>query len=476
MRISLGLRILTLIATINVLVFGAGLYFLTGQINADRLKTQQDFAERLLYTLGSSFNERGELRVEQILRWPYWDAVPDAVIVDSNPDGVFLNPVGALARDAYFDRELIEASLEQAIATSGGIPAMGGFAMPISDNRGGVWGGCWFRVDPVDDPVWKDLMPWFFITTILLYLGTFFVLRRYVIQPVQELASGARRLAAAEVDVHLDVPGHSDELTDLIHTFNNMASDLHRYRAHLEDEVEVATRKAYEAEAAAMRQRRLAAMGELAAGIAHEINNPLGGMLNAVEVLERDSTSPEKRSRYHSLLQGGLERIQGTVAKLLRFTPRQGSREPLDLRGPIQDAVELVQHRIRKQHVGLELALTEEPCLVSGQRSELGQAVLNLLVNALDALEDQKGPARVSVSLQRRNGEVVIEVADNGPGVHEDQLERVADLFYTTKDVGRGTGLGLALVHTVVHDHGGHVHLENSVEGGLRVELRLPAG
>jgi len=318
------------------------------------------------------------------------------------------------------------------------------------------------------------LLPWFVVTTLLLFFGTALVLRRYVLQPARLLASGARRVAAAQFDVQLQVPSYSDEVSDLIQSFNKMSSDLRRFHEHLEVEVEEATQKAYEAEAAAMRQRRLAAMGELAAGIAHEINNPLGGMLNAVEVLDRESTDEEKRTRYHALLRGGLERIQNTVAKLLRFTPRQADLAPLDLRGPVRDAIELVQHRAGQQSVELHEELSKSECLVLGQPSELGQAVLNLLVNALDALEGQERPGFIDVRLEGSATEVILSVRDNGPGVEEEQLERVADLFYTTKEVGRGTGLGLALVHTVVDAHEGRVLLRNDPAGGLRVEVILP--
>lgn len=475
MRISLGLRVLTLIGTINVAVFGAGLVYLTEKISGDQLAAQRLYASRLLETLAGSFNDRGELRVEEILRWPSWNAVEDAIIVDKNAGGVSLNPVGASSRDAHFDRGAIEQVIERAIATEETVEAPEGLALPIIDGRGAVWGGCWFRVEPPSSEIWRELLPWFAVTTLLLFLGTFSVLRRYVLQPVGQLAAGARRVAGADGELALPVPAYSDELSDLIQAFNRMSADVRRFHGHLEEEVEAATRKAYEVEAAALRQRRLAAMGELAAGIAHEINNPLGGMLNAVEVLDRPDTSPERRASYHRLLHGGLERIQDTVAKLLRFTPRDAALVPLDLAAPVEDAVALVRHRAAEQGVELAVDLSRGPCPVRGQASELGQAVLNLLVNALDALEESGGGGRVEVELFSRGDEVILSVRDDGPGVPPDVLERVGDLFYTTKEVGRGTGLGLALVHTVIDAHRGQVHLRNRSEGGLAVELRLPA-
>ncbi len=108
-----------------------------------------------------------------------------------------------------------------------------------------------------------------------------------------------------------------------------------------------------------------------------------------------------------------------------------------------------------------------------GEANELGQAILNLLVNALDALEASEG-GRVDIRLERRADEVYLAVADDGPGMTPEVLARAADLFFTTKDTGKGTGLGLAIVHNVVAAHGGRVNLGHRAGGGLEVEVYLP--
>ncbi len=473
-RISLGLRVLTLVGAVNLVVFGAGLAYLSEQLAAVRLAQQEETARRLVRSLQNAFSSDGELRVARILEWPLWEAVTDAVIVDRNPSGVSLNPVGASRRGEGFDRAEIQRSIDRAVATLDTVPAAGGLVLPVLDRRGRAWGGCWFRLseDGGAGPLWMGLLPWFFASTGLLFLGTYGVLQRYVLRPVGALARGARHVQRGDFSRPVPLPRHADELADLIVAFNSMTADVRRYREFLEQEAEAAKDQAFRAEAAALRQRRLAAMGELAAGIAHEINNPLGGMLNAVEVLERPETTPDRRARYLELLRGGLERIQGTVQNLLRFTPRQAPREALDLAGPVRDAVLLVRHRIDSEGIELSLELGEGRVL--GERAELGQAVLNLLVNALDAVEGAGGARRVRVRLAAEDGVVSLSVADSGPGIPEPDLERVADLFYTTKEVGRGTGLGLALVSAVADQHGGQLHLRNRPEGGLEAELRLP--
>jgi signal transduction histidine kinase len=474
--VSLRLRVLLFVGLINIGVFGAGLAHLSNQLAEVRLAQQEETARRLVRSLQNAFSPEGELRVAQILEWPLWEAVTDAVIVDRNPSGVALNPVGAWRRGEDFDRAEVQRSIDLAVARLETVPAAGGLVLPVLDRRGRAWGGCWFRLseDGGARPLWMGLLPWFFASTGLLFAGTYTFLRRFVLRPVDALARAARDVQRGDFTRPLPAPRYADELGDLIVAFNSMALDVRRYRESLEQETEAAKEQAWRAEAAALRQRRLAAMGELASGIAHEINNPLGGMLNAVEAMERPDLAAERRVRYLELLRGGLERIQGTVQNLLRFTPRQAPREPLDLAGPVRDAVELVRHRIESEGVTLELELLDPRARVLGERAELGQAVLNLLVNALDALEDAPGRRAVSVRLASEDGSVSLVVADTGPGIPQEDLERVSDLFYTTKEVGRGTGLGLALVHAVADQHGGQLQLRNGAAGGLEAELRLP--
>lgn len=479
-RVSLRLRVLSWVAAINVVVFGAGLWHLSQKLEHQRDLGEQLAGERILDNLRTSIRD-GELRVAQILAWPRWDSFSDAVISDLNPFGVRLNPVGSVERDPLFDRAGVEEAMRRAVREREPVLIEGGSAMAIYDQAGRTWGGVWFRLDAARHatPLWGSLLPWFFASTLLLFLGTYSVLSRYVLQPVGELARAAGRVRRGDLGVTVDLPPHRDELVDLMDTFNHMTAEVKDFHDHLEVEAQEARRAAYEAEAAALRQRRLAAMGELAAGIAHEINNPLGGMLNAVDVLDRDDLEPQKRGRYHALLRGGLERIQSTVAGLLRFTPRSANHAPLALVEPTRDAIDLLKHAALKAGVTLRLEDRAAGARVLGSASELGQAVLNLLSNALHAIEDRQalgGEAGglIEVVLEAVEGELVLTVRDDGCGVDEGELERMTDLFYTTKETGRGTGLGLALVLSVATQHGGRVHLTPRVPRGLAVELVLP--
>jgi len=490
-RLSLGLRVLLLVTLVNACVFGAGLTFLAERIASDRDEQSGRFGELLLYTLQGTINPEGELKVASILEWPWWGEFSDAILVDRQSGrtdseelvarGVFLNPLGAAHRPASFDHASVLGSISSSMETEARVEAAQGVAIPIYDPSGSVWGGCWFQL-PAGAGTRElavGLLPWFLGSTLLLTLVTFWVLRRNVLRPVQDLAAASARLYGGDLDVRLDTPPHADEIGDLVRDFNKMAGEVARARAHLEEVAADERRKARTAEEAAMTQRRLAAMGELAAGIAHEINNPLGGMRNAVESLERGDLDPDRRVRYLELVDGGLSRIQGIVGKLLRFTPRSDlSDEVFLFEHAARDAVALVEHRASAEGVELLLDLDAgDASYVRGDRSEIGQAALNLLQNALDALEDgcQGESPRVCVELRREDDEHRLSVRDNGPGVETERLGRLTDLFHTSKDVGRGTGLGLPLALHVASAHGGRLLLSSPPGEGFHAELCLPA-
>jgi signal transduction histidine kinase len=381
--------------------------------------------------------------------------------------------------------------------------------LPITLRTGERWGACWYRPHAargVAVTVIGRILPWFAVTLLVATLIMLFAVRRLVIDPVTSLAAAAGRVEGGDLSARAVEPARNDELASLVRGFNAMAAQVEHFSASLEREVEVATDQARRAETAAMTQRRLAATGELAAGIAHEINNPLGGLLNAMERLERQDLTLERRKEYVALVRSGLGRIRETVGRLLRLTPRAPEVGQVYLAGPIGDALGLVRHRALLQSVRFvladghgaardafardgrpgevsgegsdgdvagALALWRDLPPVRGAANELGQAVLNLLVNALDALE-ARSSGEVRIELAEAPGVQRITVSDDGPGVDEETLARAADPFFTTKEQGRGTGLGLAIVHHVANAHGGRVLLWSRPGRGFRVELELP--
>ncbi len=491
---------LVFVAAINVAIFGFGLFVNEKRVQDLRNEVLEDYSNLLIYNLQNIVEPGGGIRVAPILEWPFWERFDDAIIVSDNweesthqlrPIGACLNPVGLARRPSDFDRDGVLRLIRGSIEGGEGVAGVGGLAIPILDSDGELWGGCWVSLAEKLPTVRESLtllFPWFLGTTVLLTLGTFWILRRFVLDPVALLANGARRISAGDLSVRLDVPARRDEMAELIRVFNAMTSQMQGYNERLARDVDAATEKVRAAEASAMTSRRLAAMGELAAGIAHEINNPLGGLLNAVESLSKQTLPPEKETQYHGLLRDGLERIRKIVSKLLRFTPRESEREPFNPMTPVHDALVLCKHRIDELGVHVivqfgdrRLAESEwesiepdEVGAVLGEQGEFGQALLNLLVNALDSLEEVEQERIIEISLTRDENTLVLKVRDNGPGMSEAVLSSAADLFFTTKEVGRGTGLGLSIVHQIVHQHGGELRLESAPGEGFLAEITLP--
>jgi len=491
-RHSLRFRALALVFLFNSAVFAALGVVLVGFQAEEHRRAEARWTEDLVATVQSTIQPEG-LKVAGILKWPSWRFIGDAILVDDDlapsftgrmeAGGIDLNPVGVSARELDFDRERALRAIHEAQRTGEPVSALGGQAVPIRRADGALWGGLWYLPKESRAADWGGvlvrMLPWFALSTLLLTAVTFLVLRRLVLDPVAQLVDGARRVRSGDFGVRLAVPTRRDELAELVRSFNDMTSTVAGFNERLSAEVRAATEKARAAEAAAMRERRLAAMGELAAGIAHEINNPLGGLQNAVEDLKRPELAPQRRSQYLDLLARGLARIGETVNRLRRFTPREAAFEPVRLADVVRDAIELVQHRARRLNVDIVAHQPDSALAVAGLRNELGQAVLNLLVNALDALEeggtrDARG-ARIEVELGPSAEGVRLSVRDNGPGIEPERLGRVGDLFFTTKGVGRGTGLGLALVHNALQQHGGSVRIHSEPGRFFRVELLFPA-
>lgn len=502
-RFPLRLTVLAVVASVNVAVFGAGYWWLSDRIDDQREDLGQVYAEVLGERLAGAANQ-GDLWSTGLLRWDGWPMFQD-VFVAHLPElsgmgmrgtGVLLNPRGAAHRRPDFDEDLRLAAIADAALAREPKEVAGGLALPVYLEDGQPWGGAWVVTDVGfgTEAFAASLLPLFLLTTSLMTLLTTAALQKLILQPVQGLAAASQRIARGDLSARVAEPARRDELSELCRGFNQMAATVEGYQANLEMEVQDATQAAREAEQGAMTQRRLAATGELAAGVAHEINNPLGGLLNAVESLSRPDLPPERRERYLELVRGGLDRIRDTVGRLLRMAPRETETGPLALVQPLADALGLVRHRAGTQGVQLvlmqgETGHEERPGLavelfgglpqVLGQGNELGQAILNLLVNALDSLGAQ-GPNRhgagdeIRVTLERQSGFLRLAVRDNGPGASEDTLRRAGDLFFTTKDQGKGTGLGLAHVHSVVAGHGGELRLSSEEGRFFQAEVLLP--
>lgn len=218
---------------------------------------------------------------------------------------------------------------------------------------------------------------------------------------------------------------------------------------------------------------KLAAMGQLAAGVAHEINNPLSAIIANTQLLQRELPPEDDRQESVDLIARAGERALRVVRNLLDFA-RQDKYEltPTDINSTLDNALALVQHQLATHSINLLTDLAADLPRVEASRDHLQGVWLNLLLNGRDALNGQAGEIRVTSS--RVGHEIHVTVADTGMGIPPEKLPRIFEPFYTTKEPGRGTGLGLAMCHRIVKQHGGHIRVDSRVGQGTLFTVVLP--
>jgi signal transduction histidine kinase len=230
------------------------------------------------------------------------------------------------------------------------------------------------------------------------------------------------------------------------------------------------------AEKIAFSRERMAMLGEMAAGVAHEIRNPIHGLLNCCSLLREKTRSADESGELFSLLEEGLRRVSSISDRLLRLSQagdmRRGS---VDLEAVVRSTVDLVRETARKKNIAVEIRTQESVPVIEGDADRLAEAVLNLLNNSLDAC---LGGGTITVSLERAGdpwGGVKLAVRDTGEGIPSEVLPRIFDVFFTTKAIGQGSGLGLALVQETVRLHGGTVEVMSAPGEGTEVTILLPS-
>ncbi len=231
-------------------------------------------------------------------------------------------------------------------------------------------------------------------------------------------------------------------------------------------------------EAQVHRSEKLAALGELVAGVAHEINNPLAAILGNAELLEMHA-DPQVRADAQTI-QRMSHRVTRIVRSLLTFArPQEGSKREEAVNVIVEHALEMTAYKLRTSGVTLALCLREPSPVASANAGEIQQILLNLIVNAEHALRGNVGEKRVVITTGTERDEdgewATVSVEDNGHGIPEEIRARIFDPFFTTKDIGEGTGLGLAICHGIAESHGGRLSIESAPGLGTTFTLALPS-
>ncbi len=282
-----------------------------------------------------------------------------------------------------------------------------------------------------------------------------FLASKVLTDPIQNMINVIRRVKQGRLDEQMPVESH-DELGELAIAFNRMTRML---------------RKNKELEAALAQQGKMASLGVLSSGVAHEINNPLGVILGYAGYLEKKIAEDDPNFTYIHEIKRESKRCKKIVQDLLSYsrTPKP-ALEPTDINRLLRQIIDFAGNHTDLYHVKIIQTLSPEVPMISADADQLRQVAINLLLNAGSA-SAEGGEIRVTTSLED-DRYVRIEFADNGEGIPEENLEKIFEPFFTTK--ARGTGLGLAITKQIIEMHQGDIYIDSEIGRGSTIIIRLP--
>jgi two-component system NtrC family sensor kinase len=312
----------------------------------------------------------------------------------------------------------------------------------------------------------------------------YFVLTRVLVRPIEELSGAADKVARGARELEVPKRG-AREIVELGQSVDAMTTrlleDERTLRAKV-DELVRTTKHLTEAREQLARSERLASVGRLSAGLAHEIGNPLAAVLAMLDLVDDPDVPEDERRDFVRRMKKETERIHGILRDLLDFSRPEAplsedGPKASDVRAVLGDVTALGAPQKEFRDVSLETDVPDELPFVAMPGPRLTQVLLNLVLNAGQAMSTKAGGARrVVVRARASEGNVRIDVEDTGPGVPEAMRDKVFEPFVTTKDVGEGTGLGLAVCRGLVESAGGTITLDTSYTEGARFTVTLPEG
>ncbi len=217
---------------------------------------------------------------------------------------------------------------------------------------------------------------------------------------------------------------------------------------------------------------KMAAIGQLAAGIAHEIRNPLAGISGSIQLMQADSSDPQQTAKLMGIVSKEIDRLNNLITEFLDFAkPEAPMEDQIDVGQLLQDTAQFVQNDSKQPNLEVEFML-EKGVKILGNRDKLRQVFLNIIVNAIQAMDSLENP-KLRLTVRKSGKFVFVDIKDSGVGMSDELKERIFEPFHTTKH--KGTGLGLAITHSIIEAHGAEVHVESEVGEGTEFRLQFKA-
>jgi len=337
-------------------------------------------------------------------------------------------------------------------------------------------------------PLYEDLrasqrvvLLYILLDTVILAMAGMVLLSRIVVRPIRKLLKMTEEYTGGDFLVPLESTSGS-EIRQLSRSLSHMVQRLDENKETLKEHIaslEQANEELRKAQNEIIRSEKLASVGRLAAGIAHEIGNPTGVILGYLELARRGDISEEERRDFLERAEVEVTRISRIIRTLLDFSRASENRpERVSVHALIGDTLEMLAPQKIMQGVRVAPALHARRDAVFTDAGRLQQVFLNVLMNAGDALHEEgagggeEGLIRIETASEE--GWIEVRISDNGPGIPPGELSRIFDPFYTTKEPGKGTGLGLSVSHRIVEDLEGSIRVASETDRGTRVIIRLP--
>jgi len=354
--------------------------------------------------------------------------------------------------------------------------------------KGRSWGGVSLSASLI--PIYqilreseKVILLYILLDTLILAVAGIYLLSRIVVKPIRKLLKMTEEYKEGEM-IPFFTESPKNEIGKLSHSMSIMLKRLDENKKELKAHItslERANEELLQAQNEIIRSEKLASVGRLAAGVAHEIGNPIGIILGYLELIRRGDLKEEERDDFLNRIESEITRINRTIRQLLDFSrPSSGKPEKTHAHEMIMNTVNILKPQPMMESIRITTELNATADTIFADPNQLQQVFLNILLNAADILlgknlSQDKGPEK-EITIQSKNtyNSIELRFIDNGPGIPEEELDHIFDPFYTTKEPGEGTGLGLSVCFRIIEGLDGTIRAESSMGKGTTIIVTLP--
>lgn len=329
----------------------------------------------------------------------------------------------------------------------------------------------------------KIILFYIILDTILIALVGIYLLSRIAVKPIHNLLKMTEQYEEGEISLLFD-DASRNEIAKLSRALTNMLNRLDENKKELKDHIaslEKANKELQQAQNEILRSEKLASVGRLAAGVAHEIGNPIGIIFGYLDLIRKGEISEGERADFLDRIDSEVTRINRIIGQLLDFSrPSRGKTIKTHVHDVIQSTAHMLKPQPVFEEINITLDLNASADTILADPDQLQQVFLNVMMNAADALSsknpDGQSESEKNLVVESKNTDHSIELRfmDNGPGIPEKELAHILDPFYTTKEPGKGTGLGLSVCYRILEGLGGSILAESAVGKGATIIIDLP--